>query len=88
MLPACSMPKFYCSLDWLTKDTILDWFKLKTFADNNLYVTENLKLALGRVENIMEKGKNAGYQHFLLFPLYFKNALSAGSFNPFPNGKF
>ena len=25
------------------------------------------------VENIVGKGENAGYQHFLLFPQYFEN---------------
>ena len=34
-------------------------------------VTENLKIVLGRVENIIGKGENAGYQHFLLIPQYF-----------------
>ena len=32
------------------------------------YVTEKLKFVLGRVENIMGKGENTSYQHFLLFP--------------------
>ena len=27
-----------------------------------------------RVENIVGKGENAGYQHFLLFPQCFENA--------------
>ena len=35
---------------------------------NGLNVTEELKFVLGRVENIVGKGENAGYQHFLLFP--------------------
>ena len=35
-------------------------------------MTENLKFALGRVENIVGKGENAGYQHFSLFPLCFQ----------------
>ena len=48
-------------------DKILDWFKLKAFADK-INVTEKLKFVLGRVENIVGKGENAGYQHFLLFP--------------------
>ena len=30
-----------------------------------------LKSGLGRVENIVGKGENAGYQHFLLFPQCF-----------------
>ena len=29
---------------------------------------------LESVENIMEKGENAGYQHFLLFPQCFEKA--------------
>ena len=33
---------------------------------------EKLKFALGRVENIVRKGENAGYQHFLLFPRCFQ----------------
>ena len=28
------------------------------------------------VENIVEKGENAGYQHFLLFPQCFQNPAS------------
>ena len=35
-----------------------------------------LKFVLGREEN-MDKGENAGYQHFLLFPECFQNAFSA-----------
>ena len=30
-------------------------------------MTEKLKFVFGRVENIVGKGENAGYQHFLLF---------------------
>ena len=39
---------------------------------------ENLKLVLGSVENIVGKGENAGYQHFLLFPQCFQNPFSQG----------
>ena len=35
-------------------------------------MSEELKLGLQRVENIVEKGENAGYQHFLLFTQYFR----------------
>ena len=31
------------------------------------------------VENIVGKGENAGYQHFLLFPQWFQKASSFGS---------
>ena len=33
-----------------------------------------INFALGRVENILGKGENAGYQHFLLFPQCFQKA--------------
>ena len=46
----------------------LDWSNLKAFADNKIKVTQKLIFGLGRVENIVGKGKNAGYQHFLFFP--------------------
>ena len=42
--------------------------KLRAFADDKFVVTQNMKFAIYRVENIVEKGENAGYQHFLLFP--------------------
>ena len=51
---------------------------MKALADDKINVTEILKYVLGRVENIMRKGKNAGYQHFLLFPVFSK-AFSLGS---------
>ena len=53
----------------LLNDKVLDWFKLKAFADDKKKnVTRKLKFVSGRVENILGKGENAGYQHFLLFP--------------------
>ena len=33
---------------------------------------------MGLVENIAGKGENAGYQHFLLFPLCFQKASYSG----------
>ena len=38
-----------------------------------------MKFALGRVENIVRKGENAGYQHFLVFSQCFQEASSLGS---------
>ena len=43
-------------------------------ADDKINVTKKLKFALGRVENIVRKGENVGYQHFLLFPQCFQKA--------------
>ena len=52
----------------LSNDKVLDWSKLKAFADDKINVNVKLKLGLERVESIVGKGENAGYQHFLLFP--------------------
>ena len=56
----------------LTLYKILDWPKFKALADDKINVTEKLKFVLGMVENILGKGENAGYQHFLLFPKCFQ----------------
>ena len=42
-------------------------------------MTKNTKFVLERVENIVGKGKDAGYQHFLLFPQCFQNPSHSGS---------
>ena len=63
----------------ILNDKILDWSKLKAFADDIRNVTEKLNFDLGRIENIVGKGENAGYQHFLPFPKSFQNAYSVGS---------
>ena len=47
-------------LNLLPYDRILDLSKLKALADNKMNVTGKLKLFLGRVENIVGKGENAG----------------------------
>ena len=55
---------------WLTSipnDKFLDWSNLKAFADDKIIMIEKVKeILLVRVENIVGKGENAGYQHFLL----------------------
>ena len=40
---------------------------MKDFADDEINVTKKLNFILGKVKNIVGKGENAGYQHFLLF---------------------
>ena len=52
--------------------------KLKAFADNKIDMTEKLKFVFGRIENIVGKGENAGYQHFLHFLQCFQKAFYAG----------
>ena len=51
----------------LPNDKILDWSKLKAFADNKINVNAKMKFGMEKVENIVGKGENAVYQHFLLF---------------------
>ena len=62
------------TLNSLPKDKFFDWSKLKALADNKIKITEKSKFLLGRVENIVVKGENAGGQHFLLFPHCFQKA--------------
>ena len=59
-------------LNSLPNDKILDWFKLKAFADDTWKIVKMMIYVLDRVENIVGKGENAGYQHFLLFPQWFQ----------------
>ena len=60
----------------LPNETILDWSKLKVFEDNILKVSLTTKFVPDRLENIVGKGENAGYQHFLLFPQCFQKPSS------------
>ena len=58
-------------LSGLPNDKILDLSKFKAQADNKINVTQKLKSVFDRVEKILQKGENAGNQHFLLFPKCF-----------------
>ena len=63
----------------LPNDKILDWPKLKAFADDKTNVNEKFIFGLERVENIVGKGENAGYQHFLLILQCFQKPSVPGS---------
>ena len=63
----------------LPNDKMLDLSKLKAFADDKMNRIKKSRLVSGRVENIVGKGENAGYQHFLLFPQYFQKPSHLGS---------
>ena len=58
----------------LTNDKISDWSKLKAYAEDKINVTEKMKFVFERVENMVEKEENVGYQHFLLFQSCFPKA--------------
>ena len=49
---------------------------MKAFANHKLNVTRNIRVVFHRIENIVGKEENAGYQHFLLFPQCFQKAFS------------
>ena len=56
----------------LPNDKILALSKLKALADDKLNVAKIMISVSYWVENIVGKGENAGYQHFLLFPQSFQ----------------
>ena len=64
------VPK-YLKLNPLPNNKILAFTKLKAFADDRFNVASTRISVLGREENIVGKGENAGHQHFLLFPQCF-----------------
>ena len=59
----------------LPNDKFFDWSKLKVYADEKkmlfIFLCGGWRI---RVENIVGKGENAGYQHFLLFTQCFQKA--------------
>ena len=61
----------------LPDDKILGLPKLKAFADDKSNVTQNVKVVFQRIENIVGKEENAGYQHILfLFLQCFQKDIS------------
>ena len=52
--------------------------KYKAFAEDDLEKAEMLISVFDKVENIVGKGENACYQHFLLSPQCFQKAFSSG----------
>ena len=69
---------FFAHLTLKPNDKILDWSKLKAIADDKIKVLKMIFFFFDRVENIVEKGENAGYQHFLLFPQCFQTDFYPG----------
>ena len=65
----------------LPDDKILGLSKLKAIAEDKLNVTQDIIVVFSRIENIVEKEENAGYQHFLLFPQCFQKASSSSASN-------
>ena len=63
----------------LPNDKILNCTKLKAFAEDKLDVAKIMFFVNDTVENIVGKGENAGYQHFLLFPQCFQKVSFSGT---------
>ena len=53
--------------------------QLKAFADDRITEAQMSISVFDRVENIVKKGENAGYQHFFLFPQSFQTDPILGS---------
>ena len=72
--------KYFCSailqrkviFNSLPNNKNLDMTKLKAFADDKLNIARIMISLYDGVENTMGKGKNAGYQYFLLLPVFSK----------------
>ena len=62
----------------LPNGKLLDLSKLKAVADDKFSVATMIISVFGRVENIVGKGENADYQHFLLFPQCFQKHFYQG----------
>ena len=61
----------------LPNDKILEWSKLKASADDKINSAKMIIFVFNRVENIVEKGEKAGYQH--IFHNVFKRLFTQGS---------
>ena len=59
-------------VNFLANYKVLELSEFKAFADNKINMIPKQKFVHKRVENIVGKGENAGYQHFLLFPQCFQ----------------
>ena len=55
----------------LPNKEVLDMSKMNTLADNKFNGAKMMISVFDRVENMVGKGENADYQHFLLFPQCF-----------------
>ena len=76
--PYIWQPKYQKPFNSLANDKIFDHSYLKNSADNKINVTGKLNFVLGRMENNVVNGENAGHQHFLLSPQCFQSLHSQG----------
>ena len=62
----------------LPSDKTLVFTKLKAFADDKSNIAKTRISVFDTVENIVEKGENTRYQHFLFFPQCFQKSSYTG----------
>ena len=62
----------------ITRRQILDFSKLKEFADDNFNFDKNGRKLSKWVENTVGKGEIARYEQFLLFPVFSKGSFPRG----------
>ena len=61
----------------LPKRQMLDYSKLKEFANDNFKFVENGRKLSKQIENTVGKGEIAGYERFLLFQQSFQESCAA-----------
>ena len=66
----------------LPNDKTVDLSKMKAIADHKMKLATIKILVFDRFENIVGKGENAGYKHFLLFPQCFQKPFIQGTNKP------
>ena len=70
--------KDFLDINSFPNDKILALTKLEALADDRFNVVCMMISVSDVQENIVGKGENAGYQHFLLFPQCFQKPFSVG----------
>ena len=65
-------------LNSLLNRQLLTLVQVKAIADNYLNVAQMMEIGFDKKENIVGKGENAGYQHFLLFQQCFPKIFFLG----------
>ena len=78
----CYLKDKMCSFKSLPNHKILDWSKLEPFAADKLQIAKMPEFFFHRAENMVRKGENTGYQHFLRFSQCFQKVYSPGSTKP------
>ena len=68
------------SINSLPNEKIFDSTKFKAFADDKINIAQMMISVFDRVENIVGRGGNAGYQPLFLFPQCFQKLSFLGGY--------